>query len=71
MEWIRVRDAAQYAGRMNQKTVYAAIRRGDLRVARIGAGRNMLTSREWVDEWLRGAADPDRQLTDRMEAVSR
>jgi excisionase family DNA binding protein len=71
MEWIRIKDAAQYAGRVNQKTIYAAIRRGDLRVARIGVGRNVLTSREWVDAWLSGTGDADRQLSDRMVGTSR
>ena len=55
MEWFKVRMAAKYSG-LSTKTVYGAIRNGKLRAARIGAGRNVVTCRAWVDEWLTTSA---------------
>lgn len=48
---MRVKGAADYST-TSPKTVYAAIKDRKLRAARIGAGRNLVTSRQWVDEWL-------------------
>ncbi len=55
MRWLKVRQAAEHAGGLSQRTVYAAIRNGKLRAARIGAGRNLVTAAEWVDAWLEQA----------------
>lgn len=52
MRWLKVRGAAEYAGGLSQRTVYQAIRSGRLRAARLGAGRNVVTSAEWIDGWL-------------------
>ena len=52
MVWLKVRQAAAYAGNLSERTVYTAIRSGKLRAARIGAGRNVVTSQEWIDTWL-------------------
>jgi excisionase family DNA binding protein len=52
MHWLKVRGAAQHAGGVSERTVYQAIKAGKLRAARIGAGRNLVTSAEWVDLWL-------------------
>ena len=61
MKWARVAEAAKtWAGGVNPKTIYKAIRAGDLKAARIGAGRNMLVCEEWVNEWLqRSVLTPD------------
>ena len=42
---------------ISAKTVYAAIRSGKLRAARLGAGRNLLVCEQFWDEWLRGSAE--------------
>jgi hypothetical protein len=55
---MKVPAAAKYAGNVAEKTIYAAIRSGDLRAARIGAGRNVLTCDIWIDEWLQSSATP-------------
>jgi len=57
MHWFKIAVAAVYAGGLAPRTLYAAAQRGDLRVARIGAGRNLLTCDEWVDEWLSASAE--------------
>jgi hypothetical protein len=60
MEWGTIPHAAKIWGNacVGPKTAYQAARDGKLRVARIGAGRNMVTCREWFDEWLVSLADP-------------
>jgi excisionase family DNA binding protein len=56
MEWAKVRKAArEWAGDTSPKTMYRAINKGELRAVRIGAGRNILVCREWVDAWLLSA----------------
>jgi excisionase family DNA binding protein len=52
VRWLKVRQAAEHAGGLSQRTVYAAIKARKLRAARIGAGRNLVTSEAWVDQWL-------------------
>lgn len=57
MRWLKVPEAAkQWAGEISAKTMYAAIRAGKLKAARIGAGRNVLVCEAFVDEWLTGSA---------------
>lgn len=64
MRWLKVADAAQeWVGGVNVKTLYAAIRAGHLRAARIGAGRNLLLCEEYIDEWLRGRVDARQDFT--------
>lgn len=63
MRWLKVSEAAQeWAGGVNPKTVYAAIRAGKLKAARIGAGRNMLLCEQWVDEWLKESVRLESQI---------
>ena len=57
MRWLKVRQAAEHAGGLSLRTVYAAIAAGKLRAARIGAGRNLVTSAEWIDDWLQRAGE--------------
>lgn len=57
---MKVGAAAAYAGGVNPKTLYAAVQRGDLKAARIGAGRNVLFCEAWIDEWLGATASAGR-----------
>ena len=58
MEWKRAKDAARdWAGGISVKTLYAAVQRGQLKAARIGAGRNMLFCQQHVDQWLSASAE--------------
>jgi hypothetical protein len=50
--WRKVKDQAKRAGNVNPKILYAAIRAGRLRAARVGAGRNFLVADEWLDQYL-------------------
>ena len=60
-EWKKVRDAAKaWAGNSHPKTLYAAIRAGELKAARIGAGRNFLVCEAFVDDWLQASATKKR-----------
>jgi hypothetical protein len=64
VRWLKIPEAAkEWAGGCNPKTLYAAARTGRLKVARIGAGRNMLVCEQFVDEWLKGSAKPDAERT--------
>ncbi len=51
MKWMKAADACSYLGGISAKTLYAAVKRGDLRAARIGAGRNFLFCEAWLDEY--------------------
>jgi hypothetical protein len=56
MTWKKVPVAARdWAGGCSPKTLYGAIKRGELKAARIGAGRNLLVCEAFVDEWLRAS----------------
>lgn len=58
MRWLKIEAAAQeWCGGISAKTMYAAVRAGKLRVARIGAGRNMLVSEEFCTAWLLESAE--------------
>jgi excisionase family DNA binding protein len=54
MRWIRVRQAAQRV-QVSEKLIYSAIRSGALRASRIGTGRNVRTTEEWVDAFMQAA----------------
>jgi len=57
MPWKKVPEAAKdWAGGVSAKTLYSTIKTGKLRAARIGAGRNVLVSEEFVSEWLMNSA---------------
>lgn len=56
-KWLTVDDAAEYA-RCGPKTIYAAVRRGQLRAARIGGRRELRFVTEWIDEFLLASATP-------------
>ena len=55
--WLNAKQAAAYVGRHKQ-FVLGEIRAGRLRAARIGGRGEILTCREWLDEWVRYRAKP-------------
>jgi excisionase family DNA binding protein len=57
MSWMKVDGARAYMGGFSRRTIYEAIRRGELRAARIGAGRNVVTCTEWCDDYLKRRAE--------------
>lgn len=52
MRWMKVDEACCYAGGVSRKTLYGAIRKGQLQAGRIGAGRNLVVSDVAIDRWL-------------------
>lgn len=62
MRWMKIGPACEHAGNLNPKVLYAAVERGDLRVARVGTGRNMIFSDEWLNDWLTRSADVKSRL---------
>jgi len=58
MTWRKASYAARrWAGDVNPKILYAAHAAGKLKAAHIGAGRNLLFCKEWIDEWLIASAE--------------
>jgi excisionase family DNA binding protein len=55
--WMTARDAAAYI-RKNKKFVLREIRLGRLRAARVGGRGEILTRRDWIDEWVLSRAQP-------------
>ena len=51
IRWLTVRDAAARA-RCGVKTIYRAVRAGQLRAARVGGRRELRLLVEWIDGWL-------------------
>jgi hypothetical protein len=49
--WLSTADASRYCG-VHPKTIFRAIRRGDLRVSQ-KLGKNLFR-RSWLDSWLGG-----------------
>lgn len=49
--WLTVREAAAHA-RCGPKSIYRAVRSGQLRAARIGGRRELRFLESWIDEWL-------------------
>ena len=46
------RARSEFRGAVGAKTLYAAAQRGQLKVARIGSGRNIVTCEQFIDEYL-------------------
>jgi len=51
-----VREAAAYS-RCGVKTLYRAVRNGQLRAARVGGRRKLVLRRDWLDAHLEACAD--------------
>jgi hypothetical protein len=55
--WKKAAAAAEdWCGDVSTKTLYRAVRKGELKAARIGAGRNLLFCKQWCEEWLHWCA---------------
>jgi len=54
-EWLTTRQAAAYCS-CSEKTIERAVRRGDLKMTRLGTSRQYRFRREWLDAWLSGGA---------------
>jgi len=72
IRWLKVREAADRA-RCGPKTIYRAVRSGQLRAARIGGRRELRFLDNWIDDWLikGGAAADDRELRVAIDAAPR
>jgi hypothetical protein len=63
VRWLKAQDAAtEWCGGISPKTLYAAVTRGKLKAAHIGAGRNLLFCEQWCDEWLLASAEKRAQI---------
>jgi len=61
--WMRVTEAAQYAG-VSRDTIYTACERREIKDARIGGRRVIRLKPEWIDAWLeRHALDAQERRT--------
>jgi excisionase family DNA binding protein len=56
-EWWDVDQAAAHA-RCGKATIYAEVRRGHLRAARLGGRRELRFLPAWIDAWLLASATP-------------
>ena len=71
MEWKKAPDAAKiWCGDVGEKVLYAAVRTGKLKAARIGAGRNLLFCEAWCQDWLIASADRGTAKVAHLERVS-
>lgn len=57
MRWMKIGPACEYLGGISAKTLYAATRSGKCKAARIGAGRNLLFSEQFLDEYAQRSAE--------------
>jgi excisionase family DNA binding protein len=55
--WMTVRDAGTYVKR-SPRFVRREIRAGRLKAARIGGRGEVLTRREWLDQWVEDQTQP-------------
>jgi excisionase family DNA binding protein len=56
--WLRVPQAAQYAG-VSRDTIYTACARNEIRHVRVGGRRAIRLKPEWIDEWFERCARGD------------
>jgi excisionase family DNA binding protein len=57
-EWWDVGQAAAHA-KCGKGTIYAEVRRGRLRAARLGGRRELRFLAEWIDAWLIASSRPE------------
>lgn len=55
--WLTAPQAAKRA-QVGQKTIYAEVRAGRLRAARVGGKRELRFRPEWIDKWLEDSSQP-------------
>ncbi|HXG57081.1 MAG TPA: hypothetical protein VNJ03_17015 [Vicinamibacterales bacterium] len=55
--WMSAASAGAYVGR-GKRFVCAEIKAGRIRAARIGGRGEVLTRREWLDQWVEDQAAP-------------
>lgn len=55
--WLTLADAADYTKR-GRRFLAHQVDAGRLRAARIGGRKEILTRREWLDEWITEQATP-------------
>ncbi len=74
IRWLKIREAAERA-RCGPKTIYRAVRGGQLRAARIGGRRELRFLEDWIDQWLIGETtvreyrpNPNPSRRDRADA---
>lgn len=51
LPWLTVEQGAERA-QLSKKTLYAEVRAGRLRAARVGGRRVLRFRAEWIDQWL-------------------
>jgi excisionase family DNA binding protein len=55
--WLTI-DQCAHVVQCGRKLLYRAVKRGDLRAARIGARRDIRVHRDWLDEYLTRLSEP-------------
>jgi excisionase family DNA binding protein len=55
--WLTVGEAAARA-RVGPKCIYAEVKAGRLRAARVGGRRDLRILASWIDDWLVAASTP-------------
>jgi excisionase family DNA binding protein len=70
IRWLKVQEAADRA-RCGPKTIYRAVRSGQLRAARIGGRRELRFLESWIDYWVLGQGDAgERQIHDGINSAA-
>lgn len=55
--WLNAERAAEYVG-MSRRFVYEEVRRGRMRAAKLGGRGEIVTRKEWLDEYIVNRAKP-------------
>ena len=56
-EWLTVEEAARHA-KCGTRSIYLAVRNGQLRAARLGGRRELRFTAGWIDAWLLASSTP-------------
>ena len=59
--WMKAAKAAEYAGGISVKVLYAAVREKRCEAAHVGAGRNLLWCEAFIDDWLQATVKPVKE----------
>ena len=60
--WLITPEVAE-RGRCGPKLIYAEVKAGRLRAARVGGRRELRFKLEWIDQWLEDTAEPVGEIT--------